>query len=144
MHISCAFVSLRACVHYSIVGPPPPPPPLPPTRGGCRPPRPPMILCCIYARTHTLRVPVGFIASDTQPSCLITRDRRPGITLRNTTRDILRPRARTRSKITERELKECVCERERVRVLKLHLRARTEQYLYRSVVVSSPTSSLPR
>jgi len=52
----------------------------------------------LYLRTHahpSRRVPIGFIASDTQPSCLIARDRYPGITLRNSARNILRPRART-------------------------------------------------
>lgn len=50
----------------------------------------------LYLRTHAhpSHVPVGFIASDTQPSCLIARDRRPGITLRNCARDILRPRVK--------------------------------------------------
>lgn len=52
----------------------------------------------LYLRTHahpSRHVPIGFIASDTQPSCLIARDRYPGITLRNSARNIFRPRART-------------------------------------------------
>jgi len=52
----------------------------------------------LYLRTHAHPSrcdPIGFIASDTQPSCLIARDRYPGITLRNSARNILRSQTRT-------------------------------------------------